>query len=81
MLVAFGTYPHNLLINVLSQVLATQHGCTCAGCVAHNAAYDDTQHICLRSQPEAANSAISEQAEQMSQPRNHTPRTSASDEC
>jgi hypothetical protein len=45
------TYPHKLLINVLCQVLAAQHSCASARCVANNAADDNTQHISLSRQP------------------------------
>jgi hypothetical protein len=45
------TYPHKLLIDVLCQVLAAQHSCARARCVADNAANDDTQHIRLSRQP------------------------------
>jgi hypothetical protein len=44
-------HPNNLLVDVFSQVLATKHSRTRAGSMAHNAAYNHTQHIRLGSQP------------------------------
>lgn len=45
------THPYKLLVDVLCQVLASQHSSAGAGCVPHDAADDDAHHIQLRSKP------------------------------